>query len=647
MKAMPVAWFSCFLIAIFVWGLPVSYTIALSINGLISAVGVLIIIFGALLILHTLQYSGGMETIQYGMQQISRDMRVQGLIIGFMFGAFIEGAAGFGTPAALAAPLLLSLGYPPMAAAVLCLVFNSFCVSFGAAGTPILFGIGPAIRGVVDAAVANGMAPSWEFFMARIGEVVTLMHAPMAFILSILMLGFITRFFGPERSWKVGFGAWKFSLLCAFAFTTPYLILAWVFGPEFPTLVGALIGLGITITCAKNGIALPAKVWTFGPHDKWDPSWTGTISFGGKTEYKANMSQFRAWLPYVLIGGILVITRLPGLPLKAFFSGTAVIRFTDILGYPNVRDQLQLLYLPGTVPFIVVALFTILLHNMSGDKVAKAWRDTFVRMKAPTISMIASVAIVKIFQGSGINPGLVAGATGLDSMPLTMAKTMASLVGSAWPACASLAGGLGAFITGSNTVSNMLFGQFQWDLAGQLGISRLVILSAQVAGGAAGNMICINNIVAVTAVVGLANREGDIFKKTIWPYIAYSSVIAIVAYVLLGSGNYPFYSFNPADGPNASPWISISQAAPPADAPAPPAAPPAPEPAAPPAPEPAAAPPADEAAPAAEPPADAAAPAEAPPADPAPEAAAPETVPAADAAAEAPAEPAAEAPAAQ
>lgn len=142
MKAMPIAWLTCAAGAVFVWNLPVNYVAALSIQGAISAVGVLIIVFGALLILHTLQYSGGMETIQYGMQGISKDMRIQAIIIGYMFGAFIEGAAGFGTPAALAAPLLLSLGFPPLAAAVLCLVFNSFPVTFGAVGTPIIVGFG-------------------------------------------------------------------------------------------------------------------------------------------------------------------------------------------------------------------------------------------------------------------------------------------------------------------------------------------------------------------------------------------------------------------------------------------------------------------------------------------------------------------------
>ncbi len=127
-KAMPVAWLSAVAGAIAVWNLPATYVAALTVHGFITAIGVLIIVFGAIIILYTLQYSGGMETIQYGFQGISRDRRVQVLIIGYLFAAFIEGAAGFGTPAALAAPLLLSLGFPPLCAVVMCLVYNSFPV---------------------------------------------------------------------------------------------------------------------------------------------------------------------------------------------------------------------------------------------------------------------------------------------------------------------------------------------------------------------------------------------------------------------------------------------------------------------------------------------------------------------------------------
>ncbi|MDR1872471.1 MAG: L-lactate permease [Deltaproteobacteria bacterium] len=537
MKAMPVAWLTCAIIALCAWDLPGNYIAALSIQGAISAVGVLIIVFGALLILHTLQYSGGMETIQYGMQGVSRDMRIQGIIIGYMFGAFIEGAAGFGTPAALAAPLLLSLGFPPMAAAVLCLVFNSFPVTYGAVGTPILVGFGASLKTVAEQAVAAGQLGSVDAFYKSIGETVTLMHGPMAIVVGIFMLGFITRFFGPSRSWKEGFACWKFCLFSAAAFLVPYLLLAWTVGPELPSLAGGLIGLGIIITGAKKGICMPKDVWTFGSHEKWDPSWTGNINFAGKTDFKPHMSQVMAWLPYVLIGLILVVTRVDKLGLKGWLNANGVLRFTDILGFPTVKENLSLLYLPGTIPFILVALLTIILHKMPGDKAAKAWKDTIVKMKAPTISLIASVALVKIFQGSGFNPATGASA---DSMPMTMALTMKAAVGAAWPMFASYVGGLGAFITGSNTVSDMLFGLFQWDLASQLNISKTVIVSAQAAGGAMGNMICIHNIVAVCTVVGLINREGDILKKTFWPFLIYGVVVGIIATILVAVGFKPF-----------------------------------------------------------------------------------------------------------
>jgi lactate permease len=122
----------------------------------------------------------------------------------------------------------------------------------------------------------------------------------------------------------------------------------------------------------------------------------------------------------------------------------------------------------------------------------------------------------------------------MPSMPLSMATAIASVLGPIWPMFASYVGGLGAFITGSNTVSDMLFGLFQWDIAGQLKLSRPVIIAAQTAGGAMGNMICIHNIVAVCTVVGLLNREGDILKRTFWPFLLYGFVVGIVAFLLIG-----------------------------------------------------------------------------------------------------------------
>lgn len=529
-KAMPLAWLATAVAGLAVWQLPVGYIAALSLQGVITAVGILIIVFGAILILYTLRDSGGMETIQHGMQNISPDMRVQAVIIGYLFAAFIEGAAGFGTPAALAAPLLLALGFPPLAAAVVCLTFNSFPVSFGAVGTPIVLGL-TFLKDLVTNAVSTG-APgvsftSIESFGVLIGRWVTLMHLPMVFILPIFTLGFISRTFGPKRSWSDGFAAWKFCVFAAAAFTVPFLLFAWFLGPEFPALIGGLVGLGVVVWGARRGIAVPGEVWTFGSQKNWDPEWTGSVSSSAEgSTFESHMSQFRAWLPYVLIGIILVVTRVPGLGLKAWLSAQA-ISFKGILGYESVSGSIAYLYLPGTIPFTLVAILTIFIHGMPAHKVKAAWVDSIKRMKNPAIALFFAVALVSIFRGSGIGDAAL-NPNGYPSMPLAMAKALSELVGQGWPMFASFIGGLGSFIVGSNTVSNLLFAEFQWGMATQLDLPRQLIVAAQVVGGAMGNMVCIHNIVAVCAVVGLSGMEGAILRRTFWPFLLYGVVVGIV-----------------------------------------------------------------------------------------------------------------------
>lgn len=528
-RAMPLAFAVCVLGAMGVWNLPVGYVTALSLQGVVTAIGVLIIVFGAILILYTLQQSGGMETIQYGMQNISRDKRIQAIIIGYMFAAFLEGAAGFGTPAALAAPLLLALGFPPLAAAVVCLVFNSFPVSFGAVGTPILIGLTPLTQLVTDAVTSGATFNFTDFgsFCKNIGELVTMMHGPMAIILPIFMLGFLTRFYGPNKSWKEGFAAWKFCVFAAVAFLIPYFGFAWLVGAEFPSMIGGLVGLGIIVAGAKKGFCVPKETWDFGPRESWAAEWTGSIATSAKTEFKPHMSQFKAWLPYILIGAILVVTRVPDLGLKAILSAQK-IPFVDILGYKGVSASIDYLYLPGTIPFTLVAILTIFIHGMKGEAVSKAWTETFAKMKAPTIALIAAVALVSVFRGSGVADAVL-NPNNYPSMPQAIAKAVSSMAGNAWPMLASYVGGLGAFITGSNTVSDLMFSEFQWGMAVQLDLPRQIIVAAQVAGGAMGNMICIHNIVAVCAVTGLIGREGLILRRTFWPFVLYGIVVGIIA----------------------------------------------------------------------------------------------------------------------
>lgn len=542
-RAMPLAFITSVILAMLVWKLSALQVGALFIQGTINAIGVLIIVFGAILIYYTLTYSGAMETIQAGMTKVSPDRRVQAIVIGYMFGAFIEGAAGFGTPAALAAPLLLGLGFPPLCAAVMCLVFNSFPVTFGAVGTPVIMGFASLKEIGITAMAKVGLAPApipgtevdGTPFFKLIGETVTLMHGPMAFILPIFMLGFMTRFFGRNKSWKEGFAAWSYCILAGVCFAVPYFLVAWLAGPEVPSLIGGAMGLGLLVWLTKMGVCVPKGNWQFAPQAEWKPSWTGSIKASDVTEYKEHMSQLMAWMPYILCGLILVVTRVPYFGLKQHMVGAVTLPWKDILGVKGVSASIDLLWLPGTIPFILVALITIALHGMSGAKVAGAWKTTCNKMVAPTIALIAAVSMVSIFKGSGMTTEVLADGSTMPSMPLAMATICAAATGQAWPALASYIGGLGAFITGSNTVSDMLFANFQWDVAQQLGYNvkqSIAVVAAQGAGGAMGNMICIHNIVAACAVLGMIGREGDILKQTIWPFLLYSIPVGIVACIL-------------------------------------------------------------------------------------------------------------------
>ncbi len=526
-RAMPLAFLTGAALAMGVWKLSALQISALFIQGTITAIGVLIIVFGALLIYYTMQESGAMETIQAGMTKISPDRRIQAIIIGFMFAAFIEGAAGFGTPAALAAPLLLGLGFPPLCAAVVCLVFNSVPVTFGAVGTPVLVGF----KSIQDVAMQMAGVTDPALVYKAIGEYVTFMHTPMAFILPIFMLGFMTRFYGKNKSWAEGFACWKYCVVAAICFVVPYLLLAWFVGPELPSMLGGIIGLGVLVWLTKKGVAVPKDNWQFAPQEEWEADWTGEIKASSATSYKENMSQTMAWMPYILCGLILVITRVPAFHLKPIVTDPMfTVGMKDILGVKGVGAGVPLLNLPGTIPFILVSIITIFMHGMSGKATATAWGTALAKMKAPTIALIAAVALVSIFKGTGMNT------LGYESMPMAMAKTIAAIAGNAWPALASLAGGLGAFITGSNTVSDMLFANFQWDTATALGydlVGHYVVVAAQGAGGAMGNMICVHNIVAACAVCGLIGKEGAILRRTFWPFMLYSVPVGIVASVLI------------------------------------------------------------------------------------------------------------------
>lgn len=525
-RAMPLAWLVCAGLAMLVWKLPPGLVAASTLSGFGSAINVLIIVFGAIIILYTLQESGAMETISYGFTNISPDRRIQTIIIAFMFSAFIEGSAGFGTPAAIAAPLLLGLGFPALAAVCVCLICNSVPVTFGAVGTPVWFGL-KTLKTPVEAAIANngdiGLA-SFDMFLKNVGQWSSLIHAIIALVVPLFTVCFLTRFFGKNRSWREGMAVWKFALFAALAFSVPYLLTSFLVGVEFPSLIGGLVGLALTVMAAKKGIFLPEETWDFAKKSEWDKEWSGEIQ-AGSSDLKPRMSQFSAWLPYLLIAVLLVLTRISTLPFKGWVTSW-VISFPNILGYDTVNFAMKPLYLPGVVPFMLVAVITVFLHKMPAKKVARAWKDSFVRMKNPTIAMFFAVALVEILKQSANN------SVGYASMPLTMAAYVAGIAGQTWPMFASYVGALGSFITGSCTVSNLLFADFQYGIASTINTSHEIVVALQSVGGAMGNLICVHNIVAASATVGLVGMEGTIIRRTMGPMIAYGILAGIIGSLL-------------------------------------------------------------------------------------------------------------------
>ncbi len=527
-QAMPVAWLATAFAGLFLWDMPPKLILAATLAGFGNALSVAVIVFGALLLLYTLRESGAVETINYGFHGVSRDRRVQLVIIAMVFSAFIEGAAGFGTPAAIAAPLLLSLGFPPLAAAMSCLVLNSFPVTFGAVGTPVLFGLKdlePKVRSTIAVGAMPGIE-NFSGFLHSVGQWSAVFHLPMICIAPILVSMMLTRFFGSRRSWLDGLAVWRFSLFASACFAVPYLLTAFFVGEEFPSLAGGLIALALVVPAARKGFLLPRQGWDFPPQNTWDSTWAGDIRPSEDCAFTPRMSQFRAWLPYVLIGVILVLTRVQGLPFKAWLNAVGY-SIPSILGYDFVEYSIKPLYLPGTVPFMLVALLVVPLHRMDRARVAVAWREAVLRMKSPCIALLFAVALVEIFKHSGHNP------LGHPSMPLAMAHAVAGLAGGLWPLLAPFVGALGSFITGSNTVSNLLLADFQYNIAEELRLPPQIVVALQAVGGAMGNMVCIHNIVAVCATVGLSGQEGSLIRRNAMPLLVYGLVTGGVGLALV------------------------------------------------------------------------------------------------------------------
>ena len=238
----------------------------------------------------------------------------------------------------------------------------------------------------------------------------------------------------------------------------------------------------------------------------------------------STMSASKAWMPYVLLGAFLMLSRLTFLPIRTWLQSVSWTG-ENILG-TEVTATTTPLYLPPTI-FIVVVVITFFLHDMKPIAIKQALSTAIPMLQKTAFALGAAVLMARVFINSGVND------TGLASMPLVLADGMAAVTGQTWPLFAPIVGTVGSFVAGSVTVSNMMFALFQFGVATQIGAATGLVLALQCVGASAGNMICVSNIVAAEATVGLVGCEGLLIRKVLMPtlyYVGFAGLLGIIAF---------------------------------------------------------------------------------------------------------------------
>ncbi len=530
-RAMPIAWVAAAGVAFLAWDMPLEWIAAASIDGAMAAVEILWIVFGALVLLYTLMNSGAVDRINAGFASISDDRRVQVVLLGFFLATFIEGVAGFGTPAAVVAPLLLALGFPALAAVVAALVGHAVATVFGAVGTPVIVGFEQPLETVADAIIGGGFDSVGAYAVAA-GGWAAVFNGILGVLMPLVAVGMVVYFFGETDPDNRSLApVWEVLPLCLFAgvaFAVPYVASAWLVGPELPSLFAAMAGGGVVVAALNAGYFLPEEEWEFPEREEWPDHWVGSIEPGSEeadatTETidsgTESMSILRAWSPYLVLVVLLVGTRVVD-PVASFLQegpGMA-IEWSGVLG-TDVTGAIAWAYVPGTW-LLVSALVAIPLFGMGRDSVSDAWREAGAKIISPAIALVFVIAMVEIMLQTADAPASVAD----GSMIVVLADATAATFGAAYPFFAPAVGALGAFIAGSITVSNITFTAFQFEIAQGLGLPTQLLVAAQSIGAAIGNVIAIHNVIAALATVGLVGKTGRVVRLNLIP-LAYYLVV--------------------------------------------------------------------------------------------------------------------------
>lgn len=474
-------------LAVLVYGMPVNLALLSALHGaLYGLFPICWIIIGAVFLFNLTVKSGQFEIIKNFMASITPDRRIQALLIAFSFGAFLEGAAGFGAPVAISAAMLVGLGFNPLYAAGICLIANTAPVAFGSVGTPII--IASRVSDIPEMAISQ-----------MVGRTLPILSVMVPFYLVLLMTG-----------WKKTIEVIPAIIVSGVSFAFFQWLTANYFGPMLPDVLAGIASIFCLMVLLKYW--KPKSIWRF----KEEPQQTINTDL----KYSAS-AVFRAWSPFVIMTIIIVAWGLQ--PVKAALNSVGFMvvdipaLYNGILkadGAPLVIKPFEFNYLsaPGTA-LLFASLISIPLIGLTFRQGVEIYWATLKQLKYPIITIAAIVGFAFIANYSG--------------MSITMAAALAS-TGVLFPFFSPILGWLGVFLTGSDTSSNALFCKLQSTTAEAIGVDPVVTVSANASGGVTGKMISPQSIAIGTAAVGLVGRESELFRFTVKHSFIMLAVICII-----------------------------------------------------------------------------------------------------------------------
>jgi len=512
--------------AVFIWKLNFIDIIAYDISGILEVSNIIFIIFGAILLLNILTKAGAINVINNSFNNISMDSRIHILLIGLAFNTFLNGIAAFGTEIALSTLVLISLGFPAFPAAIIALAFNAPFISFGAVGVPTITAIALTKNSAQDIGL------NITEYANQVSSYSAFLHSIAGMVLTIIVLFIVIKIFAKEKSWKPFLEIIPFALLNSAFMYAAYYWTAKYLGPDLPTVIAGIVGLTTIILTTKFKLFLPKTVWTFPPAHTWSKLWIPAEHTGKnknnlepKEDRKAP-NPFKAWLPYILCSVILVVSRIPSLGVQGMFKHY-VLRIHHLFGLEKVNYDFLWLYSPGIMPFLMISVLAIFMFNLKTKEVKEVLFATWDKSKLAILAIILSVMMVSIMLKSSNNP------VGLQGMLTSIAALISNLQGVGVIIITPIIGALGTFVSGSNTTSNILFTNTAFDIATITSVPNYVLVSLQNVGGGAGIMFCFKNILIVSSITGLKNREGHMLNYMLLISLIYILLLLLTVFATI------------------------------------------------------------------------------------------------------------------